>query len=134
MLSEVKLTLNISRIVNGGTEEVVFSQVVARENEDYFPVLTGSASNNSIYTVPISFRDLTAPTGVPIEYKLGYTFSASSPQNPGGGKVLQYYVASQLVWNFTDASNVEPMPVLIQERMDTAIEPTFEGGAAAAAS
>jgi hypothetical protein len=133
MISDVKLTLNISRIVNGGTEEVVFSQVVARESEGYSPVLIGSASNNSIYTVPISFRDLTAPTGVPIEYKLGYTFVAYSPSNPGGGKVLQYYIASQLVNNYLDGS-FEPMPLLIQERIDTAIAPTFEGGAAAAAS
>jgi hypothetical protein len=133
MLSNLKLTLNISRIVNGGTEEVVFSQVVARESEGYSPVLIGSWSNNSIYTVPISFRDLTAPTGVPIEYKLGYTFDASSPQNPGGGKVLQYYVGSQVVNNYPPAG-FEPMPLLIQERIDTAIAPTFEGGAAAAAS
>jgi len=133
MQTNLKATLKISRIVDGGPEELVFSQVVARENEINLSMTPfGTESKNDKYTVPISFRDLTAPTGVPIEYKLGYTYEAFAPDGEED-QILQYYFAITEITN-REGGSFEPMPVLIQERMDTAIEPTFEGGAAASAS
>ena len=122
MQNNNKLTLNIYRVVDGGTPEIVHSQVVVNEIEYEFPLSDGGFSRPFRYSVPIAFTDFIATTGVPIEYTLGYTFEASSPSDPYTGQMLDYYTAS--VESDTEGLN-EPEPVFIQERMDTAIAPFY---------
>lgn len=126
MYKNLKLTLNIYRIVDGGSPELVHAQVVVNELEYEYPLSGGDYGGYSTqikYSEPIAFTDFIATTGVPIEYQLGYTFEASSPSDPYSGQYLDYYTANIETANLE--ATQEPGPVFIQERMDTAIAPVY---------
>ena len=124
MYKNLKLTLNIYRIVDGGAEEIVFSQRIATEEGSKYPLPNGYEGTISNYSVPIAFTDLISTTGVPIEYVVGYTYEASSPSDPGTGQDLDFCVAAVEV-NSNNPQTFEPRPTLIQERMDTPIAPVY---------
>jgi hypothetical protein len=123
-LSNIRTTLYITRIVNGGPEEIVYSQTFLTEQNFVYPIASGNVNATKRYQVPISFTDFIATTGVPIDYRIGYYHEVYAPYDPGTGEVLDYYLAS-LVSSNTLEANSEPAPVFIQEKMSAPIAPVY---------